>query len=166
MGELHLQEFWVKYKGRPRVSDVRYNYRSGAAASRTVIDSLNQSQLILIAPANPVSSIGPIVALSDIRKALVRNRQKVIAISPLIKGKAITGPAIKYMRAIGLESSSVGVAKYYLEFVSKFVISNEDRSLEQEIGKLGMEVYETNTKMKTKRDAVRLASYLLKLVKR
>jgi LPPG:FO 2-phospho-L-lactate transferase len=166
MGELHLQEFWVKYKGRPRVSDVRYNYRSGAAASRAVIDSLNQSQLILIAPANPVSSIGPIVALSDIRKALVRNRQKVIAISPLIKGKAITGPAIKYMRAIGLESSSVGVAKYYLEFVSKFVISNEDRSLEQEIGKLGMEVYETNTKMKTKRDAVRLASYLLKLVKR
>jgi LPPG:FO 2-phospho-L-lactate transferase len=121
---------------------------------------------VVIAPANPVSSIGPIVALSDIRKRLVENREKVIAISPIIKGKAVSGPAIKYMRALGLESSSLGVAKYYLDFVSKFVISEEDHVLRSEIGALGMKVYERNTAMKTKRDAVRLARHLLKLVEK
>ncbi len=74
---------------------------------------LSGATLIVIAPANPVSSIGPIIALADLRKAITQNRDKVIAISPLIGRKAVSGPAVKYLRALGLEASSFGVAKYY-----------------------------------------------------
>jgi LPPG:FO 2-phospho-L-lactate transferase len=166
MADMHLQEFWVKHKGRPKVTGVRYDNAGSARANPAAIDAINQSQAVVIAPANPVSSIGPIVALADLRKELVRNRYKVIAISPLIGGKAISGPAVKYMRALGLENSSLGVAKYYRDFVSKFIISKQDHGLALKIQALGMQVYETNTTMKVKRDEVRLGRHLLKIVEK
>jgi LPPG:FO 2-phospho-L-lactate transferase len=165
-GDMHLQEFWVKYKGRPRVTGVRYHDASSATASTAAIDAIRRCRAVIIAPANPVSSIGPIVALSDLRKELVQNRDKVIAISPLIRRKALSGPAIKYMKALGLENSSVGVARYYRDFVSKFLISTEDHSMKSHIEALDMQVYETNITMKTRRDEVRLGKNLLKLVER
>jgi LPPG:FO 2-phospho-L-lactate transferase len=166
LGELHLQEFWVKHKGKPKVTGVRYHISPRATANPAAIDTINESRAVVIAPANPISSIGPIVALADIRKELVQNRHKVIAISPLIGRKAVSGPATKYLRAVGLESSSVGVAKYYQDFVGKFVISKEDHGLTLEIKALGMNVYETNTTMKTRRDEVRLARQLLKVLEK
>ena len=96
----------------------------------------------------------------------MQNRDKVIAISPLIGRKALSGPAIKYMKALGLENSSVGVARYYRDFVSKFLISTEDHSMKSHIEALDMQVYETNITMKTRRDEVRLGKNLLKLVER
>jgi LPPG:FO 2-phospho-L-lactate transferase len=166
MGDMHLQEFWVKHKGRPKITGVRYDNAGSATANPAAIDAINQSQAVVIAPANPVSSIGPIVALADLRKELAQNRYKVIAISPLIGGKAISGPAVKYMRALGLENSAVGVAKYYRDFVSKFIISKQDHGLALQIEALGMQVYETNTTMKVKRDEVRLGRHLLKMVEK
>jgi LPPG:FO 2-phospho-L-lactate transferase len=166
MGDMHLQEFWVKHKGRPKITGVRYDNAGSATANPAAIDAINQSQAVVIAPANPVSSIGPIVALADLRKELAQNRYKVIAISPLIGGKAISGPAVKYMRALGLENSAVGVAKYYRDFVSKFMISKQDHGLALQIEALGMQVYETNTAMKVKRDEVRLGRHLLKMVEK
>jgi LPPG:FO 2-phospho-L-lactate transferase len=166
MGDMHLQEFWVKHKGRPKITGVRYDNAGSATANPAAIDAINQSQAVVIAPANPVSSIGPIVALADLRKELAQNRYKVIAISPLIGGKAISGPAVKYMRALGLENSAVGVAKYYRDFVSKFIISKQDHGLALQIEALGMQVYETNTTMKVKRDEVRLGRHILKMVEK
>jgi LPPG:FO 2-phospho-L-lactate transferase len=163
-GDMHLQEFWVKHKGRPTVTGVRFDNASTATANTAAVHAINRSRAIVIAPANPISSIGPIMALSDLRKELVRNRDKVIAVSPLIGRKAVSGPAIKYMRALGLENSPVGVAKFYRDFVSKFIISMEDHSMKSQIESLDMEVYETNITMKTRRDEVRLGRYLLKLI--
>jgi LPPG:FO 2-phospho-L-lactate transferase len=165
-GDMHLQEFWVKHKGRPRVSGVRYDNASNATANPSAIDAIKRCRAVVIAPANPISSIGPIVALSDLRKMLAENRHKVIAISPLIGKKAVSGPAVKYMRALGLESSSVGVAKHYRDFVSKFIISRKDHRMKLQIEALDMQVYETNITMKTRRDEVRLGRHLLKLVER
>ncbi len=165
-GDMHLQEFWVKHKGRPTVTGVRYDNASSATANTAAIDAIKQCRAVVIAPANPVSSIGPIIALSDIRKELVKNRDKVIAISPLIGRKAVSGPAVKYMRALGLENSSVGVAKYYRDFVSKFIISMKDHSMKLQIEAFEMQVYETNITMKARRDEVRLGRYLLKLVEK
>jgi LPPG:FO 2-phospho-L-lactate transferase len=167
MGDMHLQEFWVKRKGRPKVIGVRYDNATSATANPAAIDAINQSQGVVIAPANPVSSIGPIVALADLRKELARNRYKVVSISPLVGGKAISGgPAVRYMRAVGLENSSLGVAKYYRDFVSKFIISKQDHGLALKIEALGMKVYETNTTMKIKRDEVRLGRHLLKMIEK
>jgi LPPG:FO 2-phospho-L-lactate transferase len=165
-GDMHLQEFWVKYKGRPTVTDVRYNNASNAKANADAIDAIKRCRAVVIAPANPVSSIGPIVALSDLRKELVQNRDKVIAISPLIGRKAVSGPAVKYMRALGLENSSVGVATYYHDFVTKFIISMQDHNMKLRIEALDMQVYETNITMKARRDEVRLGRHLLKLIEK
>lgn len=165
-GDMHLQEFWVKHKGRPTVTGVRYDNASRATANTAAIESIKQCRAVVIAPANPVSSIGPIMALSDLRKELMQNRDKVIAISPLIGRKAVSGPAIKYMKALGLENSSVGVAKYYRDFVSKFIISMEDHSMKLQIEALDMQVYETNITMKARTDEVRLGRQILKLVEK
>lgn len=165
-GDMHLQEFWVKHKGRPKVTGVRYDNANRARANPAAIDAIKRCQAVVIAPANPVSSIGPIVALADLRKELAQNRDKVIAISPLIGRKAVSGPAVKYMRAMGLESSSVGVAKYYRDFVSKFIISREDHSMKLQIEALDMQVYETNITMRARRDEIRLSRRLLKLVEK
>jgi LPPG:FO 2-phospho-L-lactate transferase len=165
-GDMHLQEFWVKHKGRPTVTGVRYNNTSRATANTAAIEAIKQCRAVVIAPANPVSSIGPIMALSDLRKELMQNRDKVIAISPLIGRKAVSGPAIKYMKALGLENSSVGVAKYYRDFVSKFIISMEDHSMKLQIEALDMQVYETNITMKARTDEVRLGRQILKLVEK
>jgi LPPG:FO 2-phospho-L-lactate transferase len=163
-GDMHLQEFWVKHKGRPTVTGVRFDNASTATANTAAVHAIKRSRAIVIAPANPISSIGPIIALSDLRKELVRNRDKVIALSPLIGRKAVSGPAIKYMRALRFENSPVGIAKFYRDFVSKFIISMEDHSMKSQIESLDMEVYETNITMKTRRDEVRLGRYLLKLI--
>jgi LPPG:FO 2-phospho-L-lactate transferase len=165
-GEMHLQEFWVKYRGRLMVSDIRYMNASSAIANPAAIDAIKRSRSVIIAPGNPVSSIGPIAALPDLREQLVKNREKVIAISPLIGKKAVSGPAVKYMRSLGLENSSVGVAKYYREFVSKFVMANEDLNMKLNIDALDMEVYLTDIMMKARSDEVRLGRYLLKLIER
>lgn len=165
-GDMHLQEFWVKYKGRPTVTGVRYNNANNAIANAAAIDAIKRSRAIVIAPANPISSIGPIVALSDLRKELVQNRDKIIAISPLIGKRALSGPAIKYMKALRFQNSSIGVARYYHDFVSKFIISVEDHNMKLQIEALNMHVYETNITMKTRRDEVRLGKHILKLMEK
>ncbi|MDQ3884138.1 MAG: 2-phospho-L-lactate transferase [Thermoproteota archaeon] len=166
IGDIHLQEFWVKYKGRPKVTNVRYDGADNATANPAAINAISKSQAVVIAPANPISSIGPILALANLRKELALNRYKVIAISPLIGGKAVSGPAVKYMRALGLKNSSLGVAIYYRDFVSRFLISKQDHRLAPKIQALGMQVNETNTLMKAKRDEVRLGRLLLKLIEK
>lgn len=165
-GDMHLQEFWVKHKGRPTVTGVRYDNANTATANTAAIEAIKRCRAIVIAPANPVSSIGPIVAISDLRKHLVQNRDKIIAISPLIGRKAVSGPAVKYMRALGLENSAIGVARYYRDFVSKFIISMEDHNMTLQIEAFDMQVYETNITMNTRRDEVTLGKYLSKLVEK
>lgn len=165
-GEMHLQEFWVRYRGTPKVTGIRYNGADKAVANRDAIDAIRQSDAIIIAPANPVSSIGPIVALVDLQRELAQNRDRVVAVSPLIGERAVSGPAVKYMKALGLESSAVGVAQYYRDFAGTFVISKGDHSLAPRIESLGMQVYETNITMKTRQDEVGLGRHILSKIRK
>ena len=162
IGELHIQEFWVKFRGNPEVTDIVY---AGAERSRVnpeAIHALKRSKVIIIAPANPVTSIGPILAIKGLRKELIIERKKIIAVSPLIGERAISGPAIKYMKALKMQNSPVGVAEYYSDFVSTFVISRTDRNLSAKISSFNIKVYETDIMMDDSKDEVRLATYLLK----
>ncbi|AFU58324.1 LPPG:FO 2-phospho-L-lactate transferase [Candidatus Nitrososphaera gargensis Ga9.2] len=165
-GEMHLQEFWVKHRGMPRVTGVRYDRVDKAVANHDAIDAIRQSDAIIVAPANPVSSIGPIVALADLRKELVQVREKVVAVSPLIGEKAVSGPAVKYMKALDIESSPVGVARYYQDFVGTFVISKDDHRFSSKIEALGMHVHETNITMKSRQDEVRLGRQILSMIRK
>ena len=162
---MHLQEFWVKHKGEPEVFDIRYFGARKARANRSAIRAIRTSELIVIAPANPITSIGPIIAVPALRKELANVRKKVIAISPIIAESAITGPAIKYMQALNIESSPFGVAKYYSDFVGKFVISTSDSHYSEKISRLGMEVLHTDILMKNIEDEKRLATFLIEKTK-
>jgi LPPG:FO 2-phospho-L-lactate transferase len=165
-GEMHLQEFWVKQRGAPKVTGIRYDGADGAAANHEAIDAIRRSDAVIIAPANPVSSIGPIVALADLRKELTQNRTKVVAVSPLIGEKAVSGPAVKYMKALGLESSPVGVARFYSDFAGTFVISKGDHHLAPRIESLDMHVYETNITIKSRQDEIKLGRRVLSRVRK
>ncbi|MDQ6866252.1 MAG: 2-phospho-L-lactate transferase [Thermoproteota archaeon] len=164
-GEMHIQEFWVKHRAQPPVVSIRYEGAERARINPKVIQAIRRSELIVIAPANPISSIGPILAIRGFKKALVAEREKIVAVSPLIGNSAISGPAVKYMEAVKLNTSPFGVAKHYSEFVTKFVISKNDGDSSRRIIRLGMKVYETDILMKTSYDENRLASYLLTKVK-
>ena len=163
-GPMHIQEFWVKHQGDPGVTDIRYVGAESATASPELINSLKTSDLILLAPANPVTSINPILMVREIREHLRKLRSKVVAISPLIGEKAVSGPAIKYMKAMKITPSAFGVATFYSDIVGNFVIHSSDSNLYSKIGNLDMNVFQTNIIMSDYSDESRLSSYVKRLI--
>lgn len=164
-GEMHLQEFWIKRNANGKVKDVIYSGANKARPTLEALDAIKSSSMIIFAPANPVSSIGPILAIKGIRDALTKVKNKCIAISPVIGNKPISGPAAKYMQALGIEVSPYGVAKFYSDVISRFLIHTSDGQFASKIEDLGIKVYDTNIIMKDRKDESRLASYLLGLQK-
>jgi LPPG:FO 2-phospho-L-lactate transferase len=162
-GPMHIQEFWVKHQGNPLVRDIRYKGAESSTANPNLLNSLNNSELIVIAPANPISSINPILKVKEIGELLTKLRKKVVAISPLIGEQAISGPAVKYMKAMNVTNSPLGVAAYYSDIVGNFIIDSSDSILSSKIARLDMNVFQTDIIMKDPRDEQRLASYVKSL---
>ena len=163
-GDMNIQEFWVKNKGKLRVLDIYYKNSEQAKCNRDVLRLLRLSDMIILAPANPVSSIGPILSLTKIKEELIKQRDKVIAISPVIGKKAISGPAGKYLKAKGIESSCRGIAKFYSQLISKMVIDNTDANFSNEIIKMGITTYATDILMNSLKEEKRLAKFILKVM--
>lgn len=159
-GAMHLQEFWVKNGARPAVTGVTFRGADSARPTRQVVDAIRNSEKIIMAPANPVSSIGPMLAIPGVRRELERAREKVIAVSPIIGGGPVSGPAAKYMNALGLEVSPAGVARYYKDVAGSLVIARTDSKMAGRIELLGMKVETTDIMMKGRRGEARLAMYL------
>ena len=160
---MHIQEFWVKYHGDPQITDIRYNGAENATANRELTNSLKISDLIVIAPGNPVSSINPILMVKEIREQLKKSRQKVVAVSPLIGERAISGPAIKFMKAMKLTDSAFGVANFYSDIVGNFVIDSRDSIISSKIESLDMNVFHTDIVMRDLVDEKRLSSFIKSL---
>ena len=164
-GELHLQEYWVKYRGKDKVEGIQYVGADKARPNPEAVNSIHDSDLVILAPGNPLTSIGPMLQIKGIRKELSKMKKKVVAVSPLIGDKAITGPAGKYMEAAGIEVNSYGLAKMYSDVCSNIVIDSKDRLLTKKIEMMDMSVYETKITMKTKQAEDALASFILKQVR-
>ena len=162
-GPMHIQEFWVKHHGNPQVRDIRYNGAENSIANPDLLNSLKNSELIVIAPANPISSINPIMKVREIGEVLTRLRKKVIAVSPLIGERAISGPAVKYMKAMNLTDSPLGVAAFYSDMVGNFIIDSHDSTMSSKISCLDMNVFQTDIIMKDSRDEKRLSSFIKSL---
>ena len=162
-GPMHIQEFWVKHHGNPQVRDIRYNGAENSIANPDLLNSLKNSELIVIAPANPISSINPIMKVREIGEVLTRLRKKVIAVSPLIGERAISGPAVKYMKAMNLTDSPLGVAAFYSDVVGNFIIDSHDSTMSSKISCLDMNVFQTDIIMKDSRDEKRLSSFIKSL---
>jgi LPPG:FO 2-phospho-L-lactate transferase len=161
-GEMHIQEFWVKHRAEPTVFNIRYKGIENARINPEAILAIRKSKLIVVPPANPVSSIGAILAIKGLKQVLVDERKKVVGVSPLIGNRAVSGPAVKYMEAMKLPTTPFGIAQNYSDFLTKFVISKDDRDSYGMIEGIGVKVYETDILMKSSDDEKRLASYLLR----
>ena len=162
-GEMHLQEFWVENQAKPSVLGVRYEGIEAAEGNPDVIHAIKNSKIVIVAPGNPVTSIGPILAIRGIKETLVEERKKIVAISPIIANAAISGPAIKYMEAVRMDPSAFGVAELYSQVMSNFVISKGDVESANRISELGTRVHEANILMNTPQDERELAAYILNL---
>ena len=164
-GELHLQEFWVKYRGKDKVEGIQYVGSDKARPNPEAINAIHDSSMIILAPGNPLTSIGPMLQIKGIRKELSKVKKKVVAVSPLIGNKAISGPAGDYMEAAGIETNAYGLAKMYSDVCSNIVVDSKDKLLTKKIQNLDMKVYESKILMKNKAAEEALASFILKQVR-
>jgi LPPG:FO 2-phospho-L-lactate transferase len=160
-GEMHIQEFWVKNHAELDISYIRYNGIETATANSRAVESIKNSELVIIAPGNPISSIGPIISLPIIRKELESKKDSVIAVSPIVGNSPLSGPASRYMQVMGMESSPFGIASYYKDIASNLVISRMDDEYQYKINKLGINVYKTNIVMQNLQDEITLSNYIL-----
>ena len=163
-GELHLQEYWVKHRGLDKVEGIQYIGADKARPNPDAINSIHDADMVIIAPGNPLTSIGPMLQNKGIRKELSKNKRKVIAVSPLIGENSISGPAAKYMQAAGIESNAYGLAKMYSDVCSNVIVDTKDKSLISKIQGLDMKAYETKITMKDKLAESALANFILKQV--
>jgi LPPG:FO 2-phospho-L-lactate transferase len=160
-GEMHFQEYFVRRRCEPRVKQVRFNGIESARPARGVVSAILDSDAVIICPSNPFISIGPILAVPGILDALKKTQAQVTAVTPIIGGRALKGPAADMLRDLGHEVSARGVASVYRDFVDVFVLDESDRELEPDINELGMRVLVTNTVMGTLEDKRRLARNVL-----
>jgi len=159
-GEMHFQEFWVKHRGEPDVLDVVFKGADRAEATDDVKKALDSCKAVVIGPSNPITSIMPILSVKGVRERLAK--KKVVAVSPIVGNKPVSGPAAKLMRAKGYEVSPLGVADVYADFLDVLVVDEADRNLEGMYGEI--EVVATQTIMKSKEDAVKLSEFILEVI--
>ncbi len=164
IGELPMQTWFVKLRCEPAVSDIRFDGAEQAKPSPAFERALRESDVLVFCPSNPFVSVAPILAIPGVRDA-IRNFNGVrLAVSPIVGGQAIKGPAAKMMGEMGIESSCVGVAKQYRDLCDLFVLDDVDADRAGNIEALGMQAAVTNTMMMTDDDKVRLAEYICELV--
>jgi LPPG:FO 2-phospho-L-lactate transferase len=154
-GELSFQEYFVRERFRPAVSGVRFAGAESAQPAPGVLDAIGSADEVLIAPSNPITSIGPIMAVPGITNALRETAAPVAAVSPIIGDAAVSGPAGSLMRARGLPVSISGVAQVYRDFLDVLVVAPEDVARSEE--RFEVALRGTNILMKTDQDKASLA---------
>jgi LPPG:FO 2-phospho-L-lactate transferase len=159
---LPFQEYFVRGRARGAVEKIELRGIADARPTPAVMRAIRESRAVILAPSNPFVSLGPILNLRGVREALRRVRSRVAAISPIVGGKTIKGPADKMLRGLGMEVSPLGVARLYRDISGLFVIDNADRRFIEPIERLGMRVVATDTIMKTPERAGALAKVVLR----
>lgn len=162
-GELSFQEFFVKERWSPEVRAVHYVGAEQSRAAPGVLDAVKCAEAVVVCPSNPITSIGPILAVAGIRAALQEARVPVIAISPLVGTTAISGPAHKLMKAAGWNASALGVARGYGDFIDTLLIAEEDVDWTPQIRDLKIHPVCADIRMPTRADKQRLARQVLAL---
>jgi len=163
-GVLHLQEYLVREQARPRLYEIRHQNVEQCSPAPGVIEAIEQAETIVICPSNPFISIGPILSVPGIRSALLRSQGLVVAVTPIIKGRAVKGPAAKMLQDLGFPLTATSVARLYSDFIDVFVLDEQDANLRAEIEALGIRVLLTNTLMNTLADKERLAHLVLQAI--
>lgn len=163
-GEVSFQEYFVHRRQKDDVRALRFEGAAEARPAPGVLEALQDADAIIIAPSNPLVSIGPILAVPGIRDGLVATRAKVAAISPIIGGRALKGPADRMLTSLGHESSAIGVAKLYADFLDVLVLDSEDAGLALDIEALDIAAVVTDTIMRDAESTAALAEATLKSI--
>ena len=164
IGELSFEEYFVQRWYQDPVNSIRFAGIENAEPAPGVIDAIMSATVVLLAPSNPVTSIGPILAVPGIMEALKQTRAPVAAVSPIIGNTAVSGPAGILMAAQGLPVSIAGVAQAYREFLDILVVDSRDAKAAEELRKSGLRVHCANTIMGTADEKIDLARQVLSQV--
>jgi LPPG:FO 2-phospho-L-lactate transferase len=156
-GELEFQTYFVKRRARDRVAAVRFDGAEEAIAASGVLEAIKKAEAIIVCPSNPFISVGPILAVFGIREALAERRESVAAISPIVGGRALKGPAAAMMKSMKMRPAAAEVAKLYKDFVNLFVLDEVDRKQAAAVQELGMQPVVTGTIMHGRRERIALA---------
>ena len=162
-GELPMQRYFVGRRAEPIVSEVRYRGADVADASPGLHDALTKAALLVFCPSNPYLSLGPILALPEVRQRIRTFPGKRVCVSPIVGGDAVNGPAGKIMAELGKEVSCVEVAREYRDICDVLVIDSQDRELASQVEEMGVTPLVTSTIMETEEDKIALAREILAL---
>jgi LPPG:FO 2-phospho-L-lactate transferase len=162
-GEISFEEYFVQRRFQDQVNSVRFAGAQAARPAPGVLEAIAQAEAVLIAPSNPVTSIGPILAVPGIREALRAASAPVVAVSPIIGNAAVSGPAAALMRAQGLEPSIEGIAAAYHDFLDALLTHDSDSAAAQVISSDHLHVHCANILMRTSEDKTRIAQTALQI---
>jgi LPPG:FO 2-phospho-L-lactate transferase len=155
--ELSFQEYFVRERHDVEVTAVRYDGIDRARRSLLVVVTLLNADAIVIAPSNPVVSVEPVLAVPGVREAIAERRDRTVAVSPIVGGAALKGPADRLMRELGHEPTVVGVARWYADVASTLVVDQADAHLADAVEAEGMRCVVTSTVMSDPAVAAALA---------
>lgn len=163
-GEIAFQDYFVRLHQEPEVRGVRIDGAESARPTEEVLVAIDSADVLVIAPSNPIVSVGPILALPGIREAFRAAGDRGtarMAVSPIVAGAALKGPADRMLTSLGHESSAVGVARIYAGLIDTFVLDDADAALASDVEGLGMVARVLPTIMRTDADRARLARALV-----
>ncbi|MGV9172485.1 MAG: 2-phospho-L-lactate transferase [Promethearchaeia archaeon] len=161
--KMHFEKFYIKYQCEPKILDVEFKGIKNAKPINQVMNYLENATKIIIAPSNPIVSIGTILEVEGIRAKLKELNEKVYAISPIIQGTSVKGPADKLLDAMGYDATCRGVAKYYKDILGHLIIDKRDCKQKARIKELGLKVSCYDTLMINLEKKKELAQFVLDL---
>ena len=161
-GELAFQHYFVREQCKPSVTGFRFEGLNAASLNGTVADALNDNpRAIIIAPSNPYVSVDPILHIPGMMDALIAADAPIVAVSPIVGGQALKGPAAKMMAELGIDVSVLGIARHYHELLDGLIIDQIDANLAPKIEAMGLKVHVTQTIMSDLKSRIDLASATL-----
>jgi LPPG:FO 2-phospho-L-lactate transferase len=161
-GKISFQRYLVERKAQDKVLGVEFKGIESAKPAPGVLEALSNSKKIIICPSNPIVSIGTILAVTGVKRRLMKGKAPIVAISPIIEGLPIKGPADKLMKGLNIEVSAYSVAKLYREFIDTMIIDDKDEIDGGRIEEMNIKTLKIDTIMNTQEDRVRVAKAVLR----
>lgn len=165
-GDLSFQEYFVGRRHSVAITGVRFEGAETAAPAPGVLEAIDDADVVVLAPSNPIVSIGPLLAVAGVREAVERARARTVAVSPIVAGAALKGPADRMLTELGHEASVVGVARLYRDLAAALVVDVADADAASQVEATGMACIVTETVMHDVERAAALAEATLAAVRR
>ena len=160
-GDLAMQDYFVRQRSEPQITGVKYVGSEAASPSPVLRSAMEQANLLVLCPSNPYLSVGPILAIPGVREGLESFGGFRVAVSPIVGGSALRGPAAKMMGELGDDASCAGVARQYMGITDAFLIDHQDSGLVPEIEGMGIQAVPASIIMETEADKVALAEIIM-----